>query len=326
MTVLPPAQLPPGTYSQRVALDTSALIPGTVIYQIDTNDATTPPGYYYWTGSSWVYDPTQASGGADYDGRGTNTGTGGSVRVNNGDNNTTLIASNPTGVSAFIGLWNRLVGTGYVIGLFISQAFESSLRTLDNQVLGLWSTNPTNGASTRMLDLKRNTSNSNKIEAGLRYGNANQYGQIPVTPSDAVNLTDGAVVAPSSSVTQWTIPANGLINGTGIEFFMGGPTAANANGKRAQLAVAGVTVADTTSIAANNKPWMIRGKIYWVSATTFKYLFEAFFGGNVPQTSEGTGTIGGALDWTSTQTVALTLTGTSNGDITVKEFDAMVFN
>lgn len=328
-TQLPPPLLE-GTYTQRVAYSTSLIIPGQVWRQTDTaTDAGTTYllGYYYWTGTAWAYDTTQAMGGQDIDGRGQNTGAGGASRINNSDNNTTWITANPTSAPGYTGLWYRLASSiGFVIGMFVSNTdFTTSIRTALGSVLGLWSTNTFTGASLRMLDLGYNVGSNGRHTASLRFGAGGidtNYGQIPchygVTLAEVAN-------SGSSETDAETIPlpANALAGGNqAIDIFVWGVCAANANAKRARLAFGSTIIADTTSIVANGKRWKIHAKIYRTGSNAQKYFSESGFGSSAPEITDGTAT--------ETETGAINLvvklTGAASNDIYVKGFETMPYN
>lgn len=316
--LLPVIQL---TYAQRMAYDTSTLLIGQCFYQTD-DGATDLRGYYFWSGS-WVYAGTQLGSQTVLDGRGPNLYATAGLFIRNLDNLPNggfLVVSFASGNDALFGLFD-----GAFVGLEISPAGETALTTRLNQTLGLWSRTADNLVA-RMLDLKFDVGSSNKVVVARYYGNGLNFGEVPVTAN--INLSEfsnvGAAPTPN---TVWILPASTLLsNNQVVELNLSGPTAGNANAKRARLLIDSVPIADTTSIAANNKPWHIRARLYRVSATQYKYLGEAGFSGSAPQLLEGTAALSAGQDWTSAFPFTVELTGASSNDITVKEFEAEVRN
>lgn len=324
-TVLPPPLLS-GTYTQRVAYSTALIIPGQVWYQTDTgtNAGTTyAVGYYYWAGATWVYDTTQAQGGADFDGRGQNTGAGGTVRVNNGDNNTTAIVANPSSAPAFFGLWYRLINSiGFVIGMFVSNTdFTTSVRSALGSVIGLWYTNTLTGATLRGLDLSYASGRHN---AALRIGAGGidtNYGQPLV--HHTVNLTEAANSGSSETDAETIALPGYLLAGAGqvAHIFVWGVCTANGSNKRARLAFGSTVVADTTSIAANGKRWFIHCRVYRTGSNTQKYFSHWLHNAAVDATD------GTAVETESgTINLVVKLTGASSNDIYVKGVEVLVGN
>lgn len=320
---LPPIQV---TYTERIAYPTASLIIGQYFYQTDTDTVSgSEKGYYVWTGLAYIYAMTLQGGPTIIDGRGPNPLASAGLLIYNTDkdaNGKPLIVTNDSNNDALLGLLFPIF-----LGMSIDQQTgEVSVGTLDGQVLGLWSRSAA-GVLTRLLDLKRDTGNANKIEHGLYFGDAAGYGQIQITPSDAVSMTETPNSGASENdVTRWTIPAKTLVvNNQAIEFFSAGVTAANANNKQARIKIGGVVTISTGSVAANNLAWSLKLKIWRTAATTFKYVGEGSFSGNSVQRLEGSGTLVSG-NWTAAQTFVVGITGAATNDIYVKESEAYVYN
>ena len=312
------------TYSQRIAYDTSALLIGQYFLQTDSMGGYAA-GYYCWAGNTYIYCDMQANGPTVIDGRGPNPLASAGFLIFNTDKaalGNPLIVTNDSQNDALLG-----VLTPTFVGLSVDVVTgEATITTLDGQVLGLWSRS-TAGVLTRLLDLKRDTGNGNKVTTGLHFGDNAGYGQIPITPSDAVSMAETPNSGASENdLTRWTIPANTLVvNNQAIEFFAAGVTAVNANAKQARIKIGGVTTISTTSVAANNLAWSLKLKIWRTSATQFKYVGEGSFSGNSVQRLEGSGTLASG-DWTGAQTFVVGLTGAATNDIYCKESEALVYN
>lgn len=329
MTTFPLPELS-GTYANRVLYNTALLVPGQVWNQIDdglSGNQTFPKGYYYWSSPllGWIFDASAIGGGADYDGRGRDTGAGGYVRVNNQDSQSTAIVANPTSSAAYFGLWERLVGgVGATVGMFIAQViYRTTIRTALGQVLGLWSTNMTTGTNIRMLDLRY----SNRHEASLRYGaggvDAN-FGQIPCHA--LVSLTEAGNVGASETIVK-TIPIDaGAFSAPGqaLDIFAWGICAPNANAKRARIAFGPSTIIGTTSsVTANGNRWRIHAKVYRTGPSAQKFFGDStFLGAGTMQGSDGTAT----ENENATINITLGLTGAQTDDIFLKGFEIMVYN
>lgn len=318
-----------GTYSQRIAYPINQLVPGQVWAQTDSGQdgsKSFPAGTYFWPSpvTGWLYDPDSAGGGVDYDSRGRDTGAGGTVRVNNLNNQSTLIMANPTGSNAYVGLWERLVGgAGAVIGLFVnSTVYRTTIRTKLGQVLGLWSTDMTTGQNTRMLDLTY----TNRHSASLRFGAGgldSNFGQIPVHTS--VDLSEVPNTGASETIVKTkTIPAFAFAgDGQGVEIFCWGVCAANTNAKRVRMAFGPSTiVGNTTSVVANGNRWEMKVIVYRTGPGAQKFFGRGEFIGILPNGTDGTTA---EVD-TADINVTVGLTGAQTGDITIKGFQAMFFN
>jgi len=325
-----PLPLLSGAYAQRIAYDTAILVPGQVWYQTDTIDTgggvLALAGPYYWVDSTtgWVFDNALIGGGTDIDGRGQNLGMGGSVRVNNGDNDSTMIMSNPTNYKSFVGLWRRVANAAsYVIGLYVDTTFQAFVNTLDGQVLGLWSYDPVTGGHTRLLDVLRNTANGNKISAQLRYGSDDDnYGQIPVDAH--VDVPDsGNTGASETDVKTWSLAPNSLVSSyQGIEFSGYGTYAANANNKRFRIVFGAATLIDTGSLAANATPFTFRVAVYRTGAASQYWSAEFHRNGVSPIIQQGTA----SESLAAAISVVYKLTGTASNEIVLKAVRHQVFN
>jgi hypothetical protein len=275
-----PLQILSGTYADRIAYSTATLVPGQVWYQTNDSDGTAI-GYYYWNGGSWIFDATQASGGIDIDGRGQNLGMGGSVRVNNSANGSTLILSNPDNYDAFLGLWSRTVGgPSIVYGVYISQDGQIAFKNKHGQTMGLWSFNPNTGASERLLDLSYDLNGDGRMRQLLYYGAG--VGAAQISGISKIDIASyGNVSTPETDAFTYVLPANSLITqNQGAKIFAAGTTAANANSKRARIVFGGTTIADTTSIAANGVHWEIEARIIMNTPTSQIIVGRANFGTN----------------------------------------------
>lgn len=331
MTVILPPEILRGTYAERIAYNTTLLIPGQVWDQTDTvQDGSTiyKAGYYYWIGGSqWQYDETQGAGGIDLDGRGQNLGMGGAFRVNNGDteNESTWITANPTDYRGFTGLWERSVnGPGYVIGLYVEQAFDTFINVLKGRTLGLWSFNSATGSHNRIADFTHNLNSDGRMRQTFHYGDDAGSGEVRIVMGNGVNTGSfGNVSTSETDVFTFTVPANSLVtDGHGLKFFVAGTTAANANSKRARLMWGATAIADTTSIAANGVHWEIEARVIRTGAATQLVVGRACFGTNAFRFTNTTA----AEDLTSAVTVTTKLTGGATDDTIQTYFEPEIFN
>lgn len=144
----------------------------------------------------------------------------------------------------------------------------------------------------------------------------------------ATDLQQYSSLAAGSTFASAVMPANLVAQvGEGFEFLAWGRTAATANNKTIGLSFGGNALIGSGALAANNKPWMVRGVIFLTAGQAWEFWADGFASDAIIVPTEGQVTV----DPTAAITILTTCTAaTADADclqkgLLVKHFDQLNF-